>query len=129
VRRRRDADPLRAEPPGHPVLRGWRPGVVVLAVEHQDGRAARIGKRSRLVGAAEQVLPHRDQALGTAAQHPLAQEGDDVRWRAVGHGLRLEVGLPELADSLGPPGRPGLRHVGEHRPQRSGPLTAKGAWP
>ncbi len=59
-----------------------RPGVVVLAVQHQDRRAARLGQRRRLVRAGEQVLAHRDQALGGVAQHPLAQERDDRRGHA-----------------------------------------------
>jgi len=129
VRRRRDAYPLCPEPARHPVLRRRRPGIVVLAVQDQDRRSGKPGELGGLVGAAQQVFSHHEQALGGVAQHALAQERDDGRWHAIGDGLRLELGLPQLADSLGPARRPGLRELGEHRPRRGSPLAAETAWP
>jgi len=128
VRSRRDADALRTKPPGHPVLRGRRPGIVVLAVQDQDRRAAEVGKCRDLVGAAEQVLAHGDQALGGVAQHALAQERDNRRGYPVGDGLRPQLGFPEFDDSLGAPGWPGFAQLSQHCPEQDRSLAAKAAW-
>jgi hypothetical protein len=99
VHGRRDAQPAGAESPGHVLLRGRGPGVVVLAVDDQHRDLIEPRELGRPVRRGEHVLGHQDQPVRVVAQHPLAQERDDVVGDSGRDGLRLQVGAPELGDS------------------------------
>ena len=94
VRGTRDAGALGAESPGHLVLLGGRPGVVVLAVDDHDRQARRRGGLGQLIGAVRAVSRYRamhDEMDRAGPQRPLAQERDDVVVGAIGPGLRLKL--------------------------------------
>src|SRR5215472_5012257 len=119
VRGSGDAHTLRPEPFGHFFLNRGFPLVIVLAVEHENGCLRRRGQGGGPVRAVQQVLGHRRQTVGVIAQHPPAQEFDDVRRGAVGLRLRGEVEIPHPLD-LGPQlraGQPAQRgHDGSQHP-------------
>ncbi len=127
----RYADPLRAEPPRHPLLDGRPPGVIVLPVEDQDRRSAEVGEFCRPIWAGKEVPGHDDQPGWAIAQHALVQERDDLPGNAVGPGLRLQVLVPEHPDGgahsiggiAGNVGAAGLLQHREHAPEQLGALA------
>ncbi len=127
----RDADPARAQPPGHVLLCGGRPGVVVLAVDDQHRQLAELGQLGGPVRRGEHVTCHQDEAVRIVAEHPPGQERDDRSRHSGRDRLRLQVRPPELGDAV--PERGFVRQLsvpdaegGEHRPQLPGPRAAEG---
>ena len=98
-----DAHPAGAQPSGHSLLRGRRPGIVVLAVDHQHRELAEPGQFGRPVRCGEHVLGHQDKPARVVAQHPVGQERHDRGGDSGRDRLRFQVCLPELGD----PGREG----------------------
>ena len=94
----RYADPVRAEPPGHALLDGRAPCVVVLPVDDQDGRPAEVRELCRAIRAGQQVLAHGHEPGGAVAHHPLVQERDQVLGNPVRPGLGGQVLVPDPGD-------------------------------
>ena len=98
VHGRGDAQAAGAEPPGHVLLRGRGPCVVVLAVDDQHRDLIEPRQLGRPVRRGEHVPGHQDQPVRAVAQHPSAEERDDMAGDSGRDGLRGQVGLPELGD-------------------------------
>jgi hypothetical protein len=96
----RDADPHGVQPLRHILLSGRRPGVVVLAVQHQDREIPGLGQLVGLIRHAEQLQAHLHEPRRAGTQHPVPQELDDWPGRAGGPGLGLQVALPDSAHLL-----------------------------
>ncbi len=94
----RYADPVRAKPPGHALLDGRAPCVVVLPVEDQERRPAEVRELRRAIRAGQQVLSHGHQPGGAVAHHPLVQERNQVLGNPVCPGLGAQVLVPDLGD-------------------------------
>jgi hypothetical protein len=86
VRGTRDAFAARLEQRGHVLLDRCRPGVIVLAVEHED-RDAELREVLGLVRRDEQLPGHGHEAGGAVTQHPVLQEVDNVRGDTGGDGV------------------------------------------
>jgi len=98
VTRARYADPVRAKPPGHALLDGRAPGVVVLPVQDQDGQPAEVRELRRAIRAGQQVLAHGHKPGGAVAHHPPVQERDQVLGNPVCPGLGSQVLVPDPGD-------------------------------
>ena len=128
----RNAHPAGAQPPGHLLLRGRGPGIVVLTVDDQHRDLAQPGQLGRPVRGGEQVPGHRHQPDRVVALHPPRQECEDLSGDVGRDSLRLQVRVPELGDT-GRERRP-VRHAAvpdaegvEHRAQLGGPRPGERA--
>jgi hypothetical protein len=141
VRRAGDAGAPRAQPRGHVLLHGGRPGIVILAVEHECRDAAR-GELFGPVRGTQQVPGHGGEPGRIAGEHPLPQERDDRRGHPARERPRFQDAVPDLGDLpravVRGGGREELQHqaefpgarsgqrrrAGTHQRERAGPVPA-----
>ena len=92
-----DARALGRQPHGHILLRGGRPGVVVLAIEHECGDVV-TDEVVGLVCCRQQVGGHGGHSGGVVGEHSLAEESDDRGGYSVRDRLWLKDSVPDLRD-------------------------------